>query len=600
MALVATSVTAVSRAHDPLPPDEEEEGGLVESTITHSPYEVETIEIVLAQSGGTVEPAPEGKTIESIEVWPLDVLEPRDPLPRWGIDFLNWFHVTSRPFTVRREVLFGVGEPYRHELAAETERNLRSIRQFSLALVVPLRGKSPDTVRVIVITKDIWSLRMNTSFRIAGGELERLLLQPSEENLFGTHHSASGQFILEPDAYSLGGRYSIPRIADSRIEGVASVNVILNRDSGQAEGSFGSLSYGQPLYSKDAEWAWGGVFAWRQEVTRRHIGIQLAAYDAEVTPDVDLIPYVYDSDLVSGSYEVTRSFGRLFKNDVTVGAEAARYVYRAPDLTGFDPAAVAEFQREVVPVSDTRIYPFIRYETYTTRYAQLLDVDTLALQEDYHLGHNFILKLYPVTRALNSTRDFMGVFASASYTVLLGNGLARALVESTTEIEEERLADASVLLGGRVVSPSFVIGRLVVDLQYLDRYRNYLNEQTSLGGDTRLRGYPTESFIGEDYVVGNLEFRSSPLSLWTVQVAGTAFFDAGDAFDGPSDLDTKQSTGIGLRVLFPQLDRTVLRADWGLPLTKVPELGITGPFPGDVIVTFRQAFPTPAPPLTEP
>jgi hypothetical protein len=53
-----------------------------------------------------------------------------------------------------------------------------------------------------------------------------------------------------------------------------------------------------------------------------------------------------------------------------------------------------------------------------------------------------------------------------------------------------------------------------------------------------------------------------------------------------------ESAGFGVRVLFPQFDRVVMRADWGFPLTRgvVP----TGGFPGDIVVTFRQAFPMPA------
>ena len=53
----------------------------------------------------------------------------------------------------------------------------------------------------------------------------------------------------------------------------------------------------------------------------------------------------------------------------------------------------------------------------------------------------------------------------------------------------------------------------------------------------------------------------------------------------------KQSAGFGARILFPQLDRIVMRIDWGFPLTRgiVP----AGGFPGDIVVTFRQAFPMP-------
>ena len=51
----------------------------------------------------------------------------------------------------------------------------------------------------------------------------------------------------------------------------------------------------------------------------------------------------------------------------------------------------------------------------------------------------------------------------------------------------------------------------------------------------------------------------------------------------------KVSTGVGLRIVFPQIDRSVMRFDWGFPLTRsaAPE----GPWPGQVVFTFQQAFP---------
>jgi outer membrane protein assembly factor BamA len=92
-------------------------------------------------------------------------------------------------------------------------------------------------------------------------------------------------------------------------------------------------------------------------------------------------------------------------------------------------------------------------------------------------------------------------------------------------------------------------------------------------------------------VVANFEYRTRPVEILACQLAGAVFFDAGDAFDGWGDFQPKQSAGFGLRVVFPQIDRTVLRADWGFPLMR----GYRDPdsLPGDIVVTFKQAFPIP-------
>ena len=554
----------------------------------HSPYESATIRAALGRLGAIVDLEPEGKVVEAVDVLPLDVIEARDPAP----EILNWFHATSRSYVIRREVLLAVGQPYQQALAHETARILRGLNQISLVLVFAVRGSRPDRVRVVVVTKDVWSLRLNANYRFAGGQLEYLFLQPSEQNLLGTHHAVAAQMVMDPGSISLGAGYTMPRIGGSRILFRADVNAILGRESGDLEGSYGSFTYGQPLYATEAEWAWGALLSWRNEISRRFIGGQLAAYDAEATEAEELIPYVYRSDLLTGSYTVTRSFGRRVKHDFTLGAEASRKIYRPDDLSAFNPAAASEFVAEAIPVSDTRIGPSLEYRTYSTRFMPVLDFNTLALQEDYRLGHDVSLKVYPVATALGSSRDFLGVSAIAAYTIPLGDGLVRGLVQSITEAEEDRLADASLEVAARVHTPSFGLGRIVFDASVLNRYRNYLNRRSQLGGETRLRGYPTAALLGADVISANLEFRTRPLELWSVQLAGVGFFDAGDAFDTFEELRVKQSAGFGLRLLFPQLDRSVMRADWGFPLTR----GYQEPdgFPGDIIITFRQAFPMPS------
>lgn len=565
---------------------------------SYSRYEKDTLKDALVATKTEVDPSPEGKIIDDIILRRLDVFEKRDPIPNFLVTFLDWFHTTSKPFTIEREVLLARGEPYRQELVDESARNLRSVRQLSLVLCVPVKAKEPGHVKLLVITKDIWSLRLNSDIRATGQGLEHLLIQPSEENLGGLHHSASLLFSLDPATYTFGFGYKIPRILDSRIATSIFANFIVNRHTGKFEGSYGTLSYGQPLYSTKAKWAWGADARWLTDISRRFIGVKERTFDSKLTPEKDAIPYEFKTDDIAAEYFVTRSFGTVNKHDFTTGVEARRAAYRLPVLTGVDPRAVRDFQDQVMPVSDTRIYPFLQYETYSTRFMSVLDMNTLGLQEDYRLGHDAFVKVYPVTEALGSSRTYFGGTAGASYTVRLGDGLARAYASGTVEANGRRVFDASIEGGLRLVSPKFVIGRLVVDGLVLERPANFLNARTSLGGGGRLRGYPSGAFIGENFLAYNVEFRTRALELWTIQTGAVLFYDTGAAFDRGQFPDLKHSVGVGLRVLFPQLDRSTFRLDWGFPLSKAPELGIEKPFPGDVVFTFGQAFPMPgvAPP----
>ncbi len=581
LAAVATSVVMAQtvRAEEPKP---------------YSPYERETIVGAARAHRAEVEPNPRGKIVEAVIIHPLDVFEDRDPLPGFFEDFLNFFHVTTRPFVVEREVLQKVGAAWDQELVDETARNLRAIRQLSLVLCVPLKGSDAEHVRLLVVTKDIWSLRLNSDFRFANGQLEYLLLAPTEENLFGLHHSGGVRFSYEPDVYKLGLSYRVPRVGTSWIEAAVQTNVFLNKDTGAFEGTSGAFGYGQPLYSTQAEWAYVANLAWLTEITRFFQGTTPLVFDADATPAEDAIPYRYSTEEIAGRYAVTRSFGSAVKHDLSFGAEASRSVYRTIATRGASRVALREFERSLVPVSDTRVYPFVGYATYSTEFKSYIDANTLGLQEDYRLGHDAYVKAYPVFEAIGSSRTYVGGAAGASYTVAFGDGLGRAYAEGVVEAAPERVYDASLLAGVRLISPRLGIGRLDVDGFVLERFENYLNERSALGGESRLRGYPSGAYRGENVLAYNLELRSAPIEAWTIQVGGVAFYDAGVARDEEDAVDLRQSLGVGARVVFPQLDRSVLRFDWAVPTATDPDVGVTTIFPGQFTATFKQAFPMPS------
>lgn len=564
---------------------------------SYSPYEQATIKAALKELGAEVDHAPDGKIIEHVDYVRLEVIEERDPAPA----FLNWFHWTTRRYVLEQDTLVSVGSRYSEELVDETARKLRANVRLSLVLAFAVKGSREGAVRLVIITKDVWSLRLNSDFRFAGGKLETIFLQPSEENIFGTHNSIALQVSVNPASYSIGGRYSMPHLAGSQISFSVDANVIMNRELGKPEGSFGTFVYGQPLYSTRAKWSWGATLTWRDDIFRRFCPFdrvtpcagELRAFDATSTDTPEAIPYQYRSEQIAGEDFVTRSFGTTIKHDVSIGLRVSRRRFHADDTPGVSQAAAEEFARKVMPVSDTAAAPFIEYSTYSARSMHVLDLNTLGLTEDVTLGHKVRVSLAPVLSAFGSTRsyNYLHLFAAARYSAPLGDGVAIVFAESETDIAADSLPDASIEVGGRIVTPRLGFGRLIFDARALHRYRNYLNGVSSLGGSTRLRGYPTQAFLGKDVLAANLEFRTRPVEILSCQLGGAAFFDAGDAWEGEGDFNLKQSAGFGIRVLFPQFNRVVMRADWGFPLTR----GYREPdsLPGDIVVTFRQAFPTP-------
>lgn len=552
-----------------------------------SEFEQRTLDENLARLGNglALDDAPDGKLIDHVDVVTLEVFDEHDPVP----DFLNWIHGTTRERVVRRELLFREGERYSTARIEESARNLRDLRQLSLVLVVPVRGTSDDRVRVVVLVRDTWSLRLNWDVAVADAELVELTLNPSEENVLGTHLSVGGLFVLDPGTYSIGAVATQRRILGTELQASLSANVIYDRSSGEREGEFGAFSYRLPLLSTDQRWGFGtNVYVYRG-VTRRYIGVRPALFDARATPGFyDRIPIAYHTDRQVGGFEVVRSFGGSVRNDVSLGIEVDRRSYSHDPPPDVAPEAEREFQRTWLPTSDTRISPFVQLRTREERHLRTIGLETLALQEDVRLGAQALLRLYPASSAVGSTRSLLGSFAGVAYTLAPADGVVRAVVEHQLEYDLAGRHVAEIVGRLRLSSPRFALGRFVADGSVFSRYQNYLKRRTALGGETRLRGYAASEFTGSDGVVANAELRTRSIDVLSVQVGLAAFYDVGHVARRFSELSARQSVGLGFRVLIPQLDRVVFRVDWATPLSRGYD-----PIPGAFFATFGQAFSMP-------
>jgi hypothetical protein len=619
------------------------------STRVYSTYERQRIAHALAEVEGTIEPNPSGKRVESVEVVTLDVFEPDDPVPQ----FLNWFHVTTKRHVIEREVLLTIGAPFDQRRSDETERNLIALGLFSVVVAVPMRGSSVDTIRYLVVTKDLWSLRLNWNGRVNKGVIDYLSLQPTEQNLFGSGRQLFGTLVFGPRNYTLGGGFYEPRLADSHITISASVEAILSCEKGEVEGSQGSFLYSRPLYSTSTAWAYSTSVGWSHGRALFPVignqgdgaicsqpAVQNAGVIISGTGKTAEYPAQYLIDSESFTQGFTRSFGSIYKTNLSFGIEATRAAYSAVDLSSIQavhpsfgaPSAAeltdirdfyesgpenrsvrlqpppdfsgtyrafgdltdAERARTVayymrrLPASNRRISPYFQIQSFTTNFHHDIDAETLALQEDYRLGHIASLRIYPALRDVGSTRNLLGMQASVSYAAAVGTGYIKAGGTNNVEFSRPDQTDAALSLSVRFNSPRFALGRFVYDAELTDHYRNFRNTTLSLGGTSRLRGYQNTADFGQNLFVSNLEFRSHPIEIFTVQLAGVVFHDMGDAFDQFDKIHLLQGAGAGIRFLAPQLDRDVFRVDVGFPIpANAPHGEIS------VIATFGQAFTGP-------
>src|SRR5687768_17850489 len=89
--------------------------------------------------------------------------------------------------------------------------------------------------------------------------------------------------------------------------------------------------------------------------------------------------------------------------------EAARSTL-SPYTTLFRSAAAQEFRAQWIPVSDTRLGPFVQLFEHDERYLRTFDLETLGLEENHQLGTAALLRLYPADRKstrLNSSHGYI-------------------------------------------------------------------------------------------------------------------------------------------------------------------------------------------------
>lgn len=569
-----------------------------------SHYEREILHAVLGEREFVLDEHPEGKVIESIELEPLDVFDEADPAPDW----LNWFHTTTRTSVLERELLIRKGSLYDRRLIDESARNLRKLRQLSLVLVVPVRSADPTRVRLLVITKDVWSLRLNTALSSRNGKVEHLALVPSEINVAGTHLSLAAQYEYDISTNTFGGTLSYRRLFGSRIQTILRLNAIQFRKTGEFEGSTGQFTFAQPLYSTRTKWAWGTALAWQNRMVRRLLPNASGEYvprlywdrsipwaDADAYP-LRAVPYEYHVRQLSWRTAVTRSYGYTHKLNVSAGLEAFQSRYDAQGLLarGYPDELVSRFEHDVLPRRNSRIGPFVSAAAYRNEYVSMFDLETLGLQEDVQTGPLAFAKAYTGTKRALGTRDILGLTAGVQFTWASNNALVRVWATHSAELSpqaEDR--DGTVDGGVRLVSPRIGFGRVVYDGGGLYHYRNALNDRLALGGESRLRGYPSKQFLGHHLVASNLEYRTRSVKLFEVLFGLVGFYDAGDAFDAGRP-HPKHSVGLGGRATFPQFQRAVVRLDLAFPLSR-PEPGQTERYsPYVLFLTIGgQAFPMP-------
>ena len=573
------------------------------------------VDVALAERAWVLDRSPEGKTVGFIHVANLDVFRPQDGrLLGW----FNHFHRTTREGHIRRESLLQPGMAYDSGLVDETLRLLRNRNSYSVydptwsgvVAMVPVRAATPDTVNILIVTRDVWSLRFNSDYNYQPGYLINLSVSLSENNLFGWRKQTAIELILHQADMSLGPTYFDPNVLGTRLRLNVAIYGIWARKIGEVavgprEGFSDWQRLEYPFYALAQRWAAfvdGGYYT----VVSRSISGASGGEPAVLrrfSPDLDDCvtpggPSDPNASLVAecayryrtGNFTsgLTRALQRPWLiQRVSLGNEFA--IVRSSFLPDFPADLRDSFARKYFRTDERTSGLYAQYEAFTPRYRTWRNLESYDLAEDMRLGPSLTMRLGRASTWLGSEADFFRFKAEASVNLGLAGGFQSIRVSWESRDYSDRLRDQLLKLQLYVATPVLArTFRIVASGAAGFMADNVHRPQVSVGGLEGLRGYPVNAFLGYDSYVAHLEVRSMALSAGSLRLGALFFGDAGHAADSMAKLDLYSDAGAGLRLLVPQLDVEVFRCDWAFPLRAFGPL--QPGWPGRLSCGLRQAF----------
>lgn len=563
-----------------------------------SVLERSAVDQALEDRGLVWDAAPDGRTVGVVHVVTEEVFDKDNFLLGWA----NFLHFRTLDDVIRRELVLHSGDVFDRDALEESERLLQipSLRSIVVILPVRVRGTvSGDTVDLLVVTRDVWSLRFNTNFRLVGNPgdlggadaLDFLQTSLAENNLFGTNKQAALTFLLQQKTYDVGVQYIDPRIGGSRHSLSVNHAFVFNRDSGDVEGNRGAVSFGLPLYSRHSKWGWGVSSSWSDTILRQFDGSDVRTWELSETGQPcaawgtenqyvicpadegddfhgEVVDHSYQRSAYSGRVTATRSYGSEWKHNLTFG-----YGFRLTDaelVQDFvaDPALRDLFSAAFFPRTEFASFFIGGYRFYQWRFLRLYNYNTYGLVEYVKLGPDVSASVNWASRSLlRSESNYFSGSLSFSYADRIGDGFYRVSLGAGGRLEGD-FVDESLSGALRAASPSMgPAGRMILRSRFRIRLDNQSNSTSSLGGDTGLRSVVSQGLFGENDALVNLEYRSPSAHLWLVRLGGVVFYDVGSAWNEDEVVNFVHGVGAGLRLLILSMNRNVLRFDYGIPVT---------------------------------
>jgi len=435
----------------------------------------------------------------------------------WGFRLANALHVETRPYVIRRELLFAVGEPYDSARANETERNLRALGIFRDVEIDTVATDSGLTVRVR--TTDGWTTNLGLGMQTSGSQL-LLNAFVQEVNLAGTRTIATLGYQRDPDRSAVAVGFDTPRLIANRVAIGASYS---RRSDGNAAGA--SVRY--PFF--DLSSRRGAVLSWQR-------------FDGRVLRFENGDARAVDS---------ARRKLALLRGDGAIALRASPRGYVHLGLT-------AQLRRDdfgeeggTDPIPRTITVaggPYVAVRA--PRYIRVRNFQAMGRVEDVDLGPSLRADLAVAPSVWGYERDGIGGRVTASAGTRIPSGFLQ-LFGSAGGLRTSAPGDSSTVEGSvlGVVQPD--VRHLFVVSATAGRLNNPpLGVEYDLGLGYAVRAFPSHAFTGDRQYFVNGEYRwlALPRVLGLVGVGVAGFVDHGGAWFDGAERRSGTDAGVGLRI----------------------------------------------------
>lgn len=520
-------------------------------------------------------PPAEGLLVRSIHVVALEVLDELDPWPTWP----NRFHATSRQRTISRLLPIRTGDGWSAALQQDAERGLRDPSVLGVQLVLPvlLPDDPPPagSVDVLVVTRDVWSLRP-VFFVTAAGAFTGLQLGAVETNLLGTHQTLGATFSLGQGNWDIGPVWRARRLGVSRQPWTleASARLYVARNDGGVEGVSHGWYAARPARTEHDRWSYDLSLSHGDVVERRYAGADLRRWEpaASMDPGDSLqipegIPELWRQRQVSARGGLARVWGSDWRWRARGGWDVRWREASLPRSAFADTVSSeamarlsAAFLRDVAVPDRLESGPELGLGISRNRWFRETDVDSFRVAEELRDGGALELGARWTDPGFGATERAVIPTADAAWRFRIGSGWLQPYASlALRAVAVDGVTSLGWTTGARAVTPPGWGGRWHTRVEATMWPRNGDGARTLLGADVGLRGHAVGTVLVDDHVRWNVEWRSRSgrwLGLWW---GGVFFVDGVAGRDRGAPVPVALDTGVGLRLGIPQWG-VVLRA----------------------------------------